>query len=235
MFRLKINYILIIYMRLLELFCGTKSVGKVFEKNGWEVDSIDYDPQFNPTWCEDILEWDFQTIPPQRYDAIWCSPDCSTFSIATSGKYRSVQEPYGKENADENIRRQADIGNRLEEKCIEIIKYFNPDTWYIENPKGLMIHYPPLQEFIAMGDHNNTQVYYGNYGWLYPKPTHIWSNKPLWNKERPPVMPPDTYKLWTDGSGRTKRYYYDYGNRKAKGRSTIPTPLIDRLFALTES
>ena len=98
-----------------------------------------------------------------------------------------------------------------------------------------MIHYPPLQEFIAMGDHNNTQVYYGNYGWLYPKPTHIWSNKPLWNKERPPVMPPDTYKLWTDGSGRTKRYYYDYGNRKAKGRSTIPTPLIDRLYALTES
>ena len=28
-------------MRILEIFCGTKSMGKVFEKNGWEVISID--------------------------------------------------------------------------------------------------------------------------------------------------------------------------------------------------
>ena len=29
-------------MRLLELFCGTKSVGKVFEKLGYEIISLYY-------------------------------------------------------------------------------------------------------------------------------------------------------------------------------------------------
>tara|TARA_R110002167_G_scaffold356291_3_gene571020 strand:- start:17668 stop:18324 length:657 start_codon:yes stop_codon:yes gene_type:complete len=218
-------------MRLLELFCGTKSVGKVFQEKGWEVDSLDINPKFKPTICEDILEWDYETIPVNRYDAIWCSPDCSTFSIATSGKYRSVAEPYGKEN---EYQRQAVIGNRCVDKCIDIINYFNPASWFIENPKGLMIHYPPLKEFIFINEHHNTQVYYGNYGWDYPKPTHIWSNKKLW-KETSPVMAEDTYKYWTDKSGRKKRYYFSYGNKKAKGRSTIPSTLIERLYTLTES
>lgn len=218
-------------MRLLELFCGTKSVGNVFKEKGWEVDSLDFNPKFQPTICADILEWDFKSIPVNKYDAIWCSPDCSTFSIATSGKYRSVLEPYGKDN---EYQAQAELGNRCVDKCIEIIQYFNPESWFIENPKGLMIHYPPLKDFIKENGHHNTQVYYGNYGWLFPKPTHIWSNKKLW-KETSPVMPTDTYKYWTDNAGRRKRYYFDYGNKKAKGRSTIPPSLIEKIYTLTES
>ena len=41
-------------MKLLEIFCGTKSIGKVFEKNGWEVYSVDIEERFKPTECVDI-------------------------------------------------------------------------------------------------------------------------------------------------------------------------------------
>ena len=41
---------------LLELFCGTKSVGKVFEAQGWKVTSVDFDPLFKPTLCMNVLD-----------------------------------------------------------------------------------------------------------------------------------------------------------------------------------
>ena len=40
--------------RLLELFAGTGSVGKVFEAAQWEVVSLDAVPAFQPTICADI-------------------------------------------------------------------------------------------------------------------------------------------------------------------------------------
>ena len=83
-------------MRLLELFCGTKSIGDVFQKNGYEVVSLDYDRQFNATHTVDILDWDYTIYPVGHFDCIWGSPDCSTFSIASHGKYRTVAQPYGK-------------------------------------------------------------------------------------------------------------------------------------------
>ena len=60
-------------MRLLELFSGTKSVGRAFEALGWEVTSLDTDTTTRPTICADIQEWDYRTYLPGHFDLIWAS------------------------------------------------------------------------------------------------------------------------------------------------------------------
>ena len=57
-------------MRLLEIFCGTKSMGKVFEKNGWEVISIDIEKKWKPTICIDVLEWNYKTFDKNYFNHI---------------------------------------------------------------------------------------------------------------------------------------------------------------------
>ena len=69
--------------RLLELCCGSKSVSKYFEAQGWECVTVDIDPKFEPTLCEDVRNID----PPNtwkagEFDVVWCSPPCTFFSIA---------------------------------------------------------------------------------------------------------------------------------------------------------
>ena len=49
--------------RLLELFCGTKSVGRAFEAAGWEVVSLDIVSKFEPTILCDIRSWDYTMFP----------------------------------------------------------------------------------------------------------------------------------------------------------------------------
>ncbi len=47
-------------LRVLDLFCGTGSVSRVFADEGYEVVSLDIDPKYNPSIVADVLEWDFR-------------------------------------------------------------------------------------------------------------------------------------------------------------------------------
>ena len=65
--------------RLLELFCGTKSVGRAFEAAGWEVVSLDIVSKFEPTILRDIRSWDYTQpglhgIQPRADDAPAAAP-----------------------------------------------------------------------------------------------------------------------------------------------------------------
>ena len=78
-------------MKVLELFAGTRSIGKAFEAHGHQVYSIEWDKGF-----ENIdLYADISTVTAQdildkfgRPDVIWASPDCTTFSIAAISHHR---------------------------------------------------------------------------------------------------------------------------------------------------
>ena len=66
--------------RLLELFCGTKSVGRAFEAAGWKVVSLDIVSKFKPT----ILCGDYTTFPG-HFDMVWASPVCTEYSCDPMG------------------------------------------------------------------------------------------------------------------------------------------------------
>ena len=67
-------------MRLLDLYSGTHSVGKVARALGFEVVSLDL---ADATICCDVRDWDYASVFPVGYfDVIWCSPPCEYFSHA---------------------------------------------------------------------------------------------------------------------------------------------------------
>ena len=104
-------------MLLLELFCGTKSVGRAFEEYGFEVVSLDRDPKFQPTICTDILEWDYTCYPPGYFDVIWASPECTQYSIARS-------------NA--KIPRNLECADSLVQRALEIMRYHNTRAFFLK-------------------------------------------------------------------------------------------------------
>lgn len=81
-------------MKVLELFAGTRSIGKAFEAHGHEVFSVDWDKEF-----DDIdLYADIGNLTAEeiircfgRPDVIWASPDCTTYSVAAISKHRSKE------------------------------------------------------------------------------------------------------------------------------------------------
>lgn len=146
---------------LLELFCGTKSVGKVASENGYEVISVDINPKCNPDVCIDIMRFDFKQYVPFTFDIIWASPPCNTFSNFNNCRY----------SPDEILHRQNTMGVPMLKKTLEIIDYLKPRLYFIENPRGMM------QNYIDENIHPKYQADYCQYGCHYQKPTHFWTNR----------------------------------------------------------
>lgn len=139
--------------RMLDLFCGTGSVGDVFRQFGYEVTSVDIDARFEPDIVADVLDWDYKSqFEPGHFEVIFCSPPCAQFSRARTTAPRDLFE-----------------GDALVLKALEIIRYLRPERWFMENPRTGHLPKRPYMVNIAYVDVDYCQFS----EWGYQKPTRI--------------------------------------------------------------
>tara|TARA_R110002020_G_scaffold419464_1_gene628674 strand:- start:24 stop:686 length:663 start_codon:yes stop_codon:yes gene_type:complete len=164
-------------MKILELFAGSRSVGKAAEELGYEAFSVDINNFKNINLVKDIeylTKKDIPFIP----DMIWASPPCTTYSIAAIGHHRNM----GKPKTDFAAK-----SDRLVLNVLRLIKEYKC-IYFIENPRGY------LRKMYFMKGIPKATVWYCRYGDKAAKPTDIWSNHiySLFNKNgwnpRPPCF-----------------------------------------------
>ena len=187
-------------MNILELFAGSRSVGKVADKLGMNVFSVDWEQYENINLSIDIGELKKEDIPFIP-DVVWASPDCTTYTIAAISKHRNKTEPkseYAKKCDQVNVH------------FIGLIKQWlklNPNmVFFIENPRGMLRKMPFMQEF------KRYTVWYCQYGDDRAKPTDIWTNSKTWTP-RPECH---NYKYDKQGNVIDKHCHHESARRGAK-------------------
>jgi len=159
-------------MRIWDICCGTKSVSNVWRDAGHETLTLDIDPKCMPDICIDLMAWeytDFGLAPP---DFVHFSPPCTQYSIARS----KAKTPRDLEGADALVQR-----------CLDIIAYWRPRYWFLENPQTGLLKTRDVVRGIPYVD-----LDYCMYGAPYRKRTRIWTNtawtpRPLCNHASHPM------------------------------------------------
>ena len=157
-------------MKVLELFAGTRSIGKAFEARGHEVFSVDWGDFPDIDLRADISRISTVDIFEHfgRPDVIWASPDCTSYSIAAISYHRNRE-------ADGNLAPKSEYAafcDMTNQHVLEIIRKINPTYWFIENPRG------GLRKMHFMSRLPRYTVTYCQYGDSRMKPTDIWTNHP---------------------------------------------------------
>ena len=208
---------------LVELFAGTHSVSNCAKRRFRDYDvrvlSVDHDETCNPTIVADINTWrykpDIDDFLKQRRKrdvvVVWSSPPCKFFSVA-------------------NTRGERDIaaGSRNVKSGLNVIRYVEPDIFFMENPVGLLKEQPFMRKLAK----NINTCSYCRFGKLYRKNTNIWSNAPLnlkvCNAETPcPSQREHGRHLVTAQSGPSGE---TPGSGAGENVYAIPCPLVYELF-----
>ena len=164
-------------MKILELFAGSRSIGKEAENLGYTVFSSDIEQFGGIDYVTDILNFDYTKVPFLP-DMIWASPPCTGFSVASIGTHWG-----GGLRAYEPKTDTARLGIALVKKTLEIINHYqklNPNIiYYIENPRGVLrklglLYQVPLHYTVT----------YCQYGDERMKPTDIWTNNKQWTPRK---------------------------------------------------
>ena len=201
-------------MNLLELFSGTGSVGRIARDLGFNVISLDLK---NADIHTDILKWDFRQFDRNHFDFIWSSPPRTEYSRAkTTGNSK------------------VDYANSIVLKTLEIIEYFKPRYWFIENPQTGLLKEQEFMKGLPFFD-----VDYCKYGMRYRKRTRIWTNLTTWKPK--PLCKRDCGNV-VDGkhvetaqrlpSGKKNQWGNNYTKHKQEDLYNIPPNLISDIFSV---
>ncbi|MEP7374737.1 MAG: hypothetical protein ABI675_15180 [Chitinophagaceae bacterium] len=145
---------------LISLFDYSGIWSEPYRKAGYRVLQVDKKLGF------DIYKWSYRAIKPDLVGGILAAPPCTDFA-GSGAQYWSVKDKNGQTN--ESVR--------MIKKILEIVKYFNPGFWVIENPVGRLNDLiPELKEY---GPWYWQPFWYGD----------AWSKKTgLWGKFNPPKI-----------------------------------------------
>lgn len=213
-------------MKILELFAGTRSIGKAFEAAGHEVFSVEWDKDFeNINLYEDISKLTAETILERfgKPDVIWASPDCTTYSIAAISTHRrKVDKEDGTYNL-EPVTDYAKFCDKTNKHVIDLIRELNPTYYFIENPRGGMRKMDFMQELPRY------TVTYCQYGDTRMKPTDLWTNHPEPNF-RPMCKNGEPCHVAAPRGSRTGTQ----GLKGSKLRSVIPELLCKHIVNISE-
>jgi len=117
-------------VNVLELFSGTKSISKAFERRGHTTCTVDNDPKLEPDICIDVLKLSVDDIPFVP-DVVWASPPCQCFSVASMGR-NWKQQGYTIVPKSEGAR----AALTMLEDAVGLILALNPRYFFIENPRA---------------------------------------------------------------------------------------------------
>lgn len=211
-------------MKVLELFAGTRSIGKEFEAKGHEVFSVEWDKDFkNIDLYADISTLTAKEILEKfgHPDVIWASPDCTTFSVAAISKHRRRNPENGNL---EPISDYAKFCDATDQHVLDLIRELNPTFFFIENPRGAMRKMEWMQGIPRY------TITYCQYGDTRMKPTDIWTNHPD-PQFKPPCKNGDPCHMKAPRGSRTGTQ----GIKGAKERSRIPEQFCKHVVDICEA
>ena len=210
-------------MIVLELFAGTRSISKAFEKKGHKTFSVEWNKDFeNIDLYEDVNKLTAKKIIKLCGgvpDVIWASPDCTTYSVSAIYHHRKQSE----DGNLEPITEYAKFCDKTNKHVLDLINELKPKYYFIENPRGA------LRKMDFMKGLYRYTVTYCQYGDKRMKPTDIWTNHPN-PKFKPACHNGDSCHEPAPRGSITGTQ----GLKNAKERSIIPKQLCDHIVNICE-
>ena len=198
---------------MLDLFSGSGSVAKRLTELGYDVITLDVNPRCNPKIVADILRWPYRKyFSVGHFDIITASPPCEAYSQARTTKPRNFE-----------------LADKIVKRTLEIIHYFQPRMWWIENPRNGYLRHRPFMQKLPYLDVDYCQFS----EWGYKKPTRIWGSKQL--IELPNVVcQPKLCPLTKDGPHGKRVHIEQLGGNRMRfstaQKAIFPERLVDYLL-----
>jgi hypothetical protein len=111
---------------MLDLFSGQGGASAAMVERGWDVVTVDNNPEFNCTITADLATFEWEQDRP--VDLLWASPPCTEFSRESMPWCKTGKPP----------------SLNLAEAALRIVEQVKPNWWILENVRGSRPWLKPL-------------------------------------------------------------------------------------------